>query len=77
MIDKIVGHLKNYQNKRKTHLQKKKQKSFSFFDYNRDQMAARPVSANGDRHSASRYSQSNDIPEIARFKVLIIILKLI
>jgi hypothetical protein len=38
-------------------------------------MAARPVSANGDRHSASRYSQSNDIPEIARFKVLIIILK--
>jgi hypothetical protein len=35
-------------------------------------MAARPISANGDRHSAPLYSQSNDIPEIARFKVCII-----
>jgi hypothetical protein len=38
-------------------------------------MAARPVSANGNRYSESQYSQSNDIPEIARFKVFIIILK--
>jgi hypothetical protein len=37
-------------------------------------MAARPISATGDRNSASLYSQSNDIPEIARFKVFIIIL---
>ncbi|CAF1178533.1 unnamed protein product [Rotaria sp. Silwood1] len=33
-----------------------------------DQMAARPISANGDRYSASLYSQGNTIPEIARFK---------
>jgi len=39
-------------------------------------MAARPVSATGDRNLASLYSQSNDIPEIARFKVFIIILKI-
>ncbi len=39
-------------------------------------MAARPVSAAGDRRSGSLYSQSNDIPEIARFKVLIILSKL-
>jgi hypothetical protein len=32
-------------------------------------MAARPVSANGDRRSIARYSESNDIPEIARYKV--------
>jgi hypothetical protein len=38
-------------------------------------MAARPVSASGDRRSASLYSQSNDIPEIARFKVCMINLK--
>ncbi|CAF3729407.1 unnamed protein product [Rotaria sp. Silwood1] len=31
-------------------------------------MAARPISANGDRYSASLYSQGNTIPEIARFK---------
>ena len=35
-------------------------------------MAARPISAHGDRHSASIYSQSNEFPEIARFKVFII-----
>jgi hypothetical protein len=32
-------------------------------------MAARPVSATGSRRSAPLYSQGNDIPEIARFKV--------
>jgi hypothetical protein len=51
-------------------------KSCSFFDYNSDQMAARPVSASGDRRSASLYSQSNDIPEITRFKVFIINFKI-
>jgi hypothetical protein len=35
-------------------------------------MAARPMSATGDRRSTPLYSQSNDIPEIARFKVLIL-----
>ncbi len=76
MIDKIVGHLKNYQNKRKNSIFYFSLKSgvFFFFDYHRDQMAARPISATGDRNSASLYSQSNDIPEIARFKVFIIIL---
>jgi hypothetical protein len=39
-------------------------------------MAARPVSASGDRRSASLYSQSNDIPEITRFKVFIINFKI-
>ncbi|CAF2222880.1 unnamed protein product [Rotaria magnacalcarata] len=33
-----------------------------------DQMASRPLSANGDRRSASLYAQGTTIPEIARFK---------
>ncbi|CAF1063497.1 unnamed protein product [Adineta steineri] len=33
-----------------------------------DQMAARPISANGDRRSMAQYSQSNNVPEIARFQ---------
>jgi hypothetical protein len=37
-------------------------------------MAARPISANGERYSASSYTQGNDIPEIARFKVFIIMI---
>jgi len=32
-------------------------------------MAERPISATGTRRSTPLYSQSNDIPEIARFKV--------
>jgi hypothetical protein len=39
-------------------------------------MAARPVSAHSERHSASVYSQSNTVPEIARFKVFIILMHL-
>ncbi|CAF4834490.1 unnamed protein product, partial [Rotaria magnacalcarata] len=31
-------------------------------------MASRPLSANGDRRSASLYAQGTTIPEIARFK---------
>ncbi|UJR09601.1 hypothetical protein I4U23_013836 [Adineta vaga] len=33
-----------------------------------DQMATRPISATGDRPSRAQYSQSNDAPEITRFK---------
>jgi hypothetical protein len=39
-------------------------------------MTSRPISlANGNHLSASLYSQSNDIPEIACFKVSIIVIK--
>ena len=40
-------------------------------------MVARPLSASGDRRSTPLYSQSAEMPEIARFKVGILIAELI
>lgn len=47
-----------------------RQKTWSLKELSKqtDQMAERPISATGTRRSAPLYSQSDDVPEIARFK---------
>ena len=40
-------------------------------------MAARPVSVRRDRHPIGSHSQSSSIPEIASFRVLILLFELI
>lgn len=47
------------------------------FLFSSDQMAERPISASGNRRSVSQYTEGNDIPEIARFKVIINSIQLI